>query len=282
MTEDRKRGGAWNLIEDAIAEHEVERAGELSGDELAAEMKKAGLDPARAKAITEKALAAAAATSAPGAKPAAARPRGSAWSLIESAIADHEAETAAKEAGKVVSLQERRKDAEVPHPGSAWPLIEDAIAEHDVERAGELSGDELAAEMKKVGLDPARARALTDKVLARAASGAEPSKVVSLDAQRRRRWPRATLWLVAASFAGYAAITWGGATGVGGGDPRTDDEIRAGSLRDEAYAACGKGDVKVCKAKLDAAKDLDPKGEQTSDVLRARARIEELEKAGKQ
>jgi hypothetical protein len=47
MAEGGKRRGAWDLIEDAIAENDVGRAGELSGDELAAEMKKAGLDPAR-------------------------------------------------------------------------------------------------------------------------------------------------------------------------------------------------------------------------------------------
>jgi hypothetical protein len=274
MAEGGKRRGAWDLIEDAIAENDAERAGELSGDELAAEMKKAGLDPARARALTDKALAAA---------PAAAPPRrGSAWGLIESAIGEHDAEAAAKEAGKVVSLEERRKEEQAPRRGSAWSLIEDAIAEHEVERVGELSGEELAAEMKKAGLDPARARALTDKALAAAGASAEPSKVVSLDAQRRRRWTRASLWLVAASFAGYAAITLGGPGGVGTGDTRTEAEIRAADLREEAYAACAKGDALVCKGKLDEAKKLDPKGEQKSDVLGARARIEELEKGRKE
>jgi hypothetical protein len=278
MAEDPKRRGAWGLIEDAIAEHEVERAGELSGDELVAAMKKAGLDPARARALTDTTLAAAAST--PAATPAAApRKRNGAWRLIESAIAEHEADEAAKQAaGNVVSLDERRKEQAAPQPGGAWPLIEDAIAEEDVERVGKLSGDALAAEMKKAGLDPSRARALTDKVLAATRASADPPKVVRLDERRRRRWMGPSLLVAAASAALYVAAVGTGTGVVGTGDPYTPQEAQAHDLRKEAFAACEKGDAPLCKAKLDQAKELDPKGEQKNDVAQARARIEELER----
>jgi len=223
-SDDRRRGGAGRLIADAMAEHEVERIGALSPEELAAEMENQGRDPARAKAIAASSFA-------------------------------------------------------VKHRG-ALRLIEDSIAEYEVERIGELSPEGLADEMKKEGRDPARAKAVAERALAAVDATAEPSgKVVSLEEKRKARWGvRVTLLLVAASFVGYAAL--GGVVGVSHPPPRTEGEERATDLRKEAFAACDEGQASVCKDKLDQAKALDPEGEQSSQVVEARARIRRLEASG--
>jgi hypothetical protein len=147
-----------------------------------------------------------------------------------------------------------------------------------VERAGTLSGDELVAEMKRAGLGPERARAAADKAVAAAGGSAEPTKVVSLEERRKGRLRRASMWLGAASFIGYAAVdSLRGSGGVTAPNPHTEDEMRASDLRVEAFAACEQGNAPVCKAKLDEAKALDPHGEQRSEVAQARARIKQLE-----
>jgi hypothetical protein len=200
MDEDPKRPGAWGLIEDAIAEHEVEQVGALSGEALVAEMKKAGLDPERAKVILQNAIADA------------------------DAVPDADEGAAGGAAG----------GAAPPGRGSAWSLIESAIAEHDAEAA-------------------------------------KPAKVVSLDERRKRRWTRLTLLLVAASYPVYLAVT------TGGGGVASSPAAVAKELREQAFAACNDGNAALCKAKLDEAKKLFPEGEEDRRVVRARARIKELE-----
>jgi hypothetical protein len=54
---ERKPGNAWALIEDCIAEAEVERIGKLSPEELQAELRANGVDPKRAQEILRRALA---------------------------------------------------------------------------------------------------------------------------------------------------------------------------------------------------------------------------------
>jgi hypothetical protein len=69
MSETQKTpGGAADLIEDAIAEYEVERIGGLSPDELRDEMRREKRNPERADAILRRALAVVAETpdTAPG------------------------------------------------------------------------------------------------------------------------------------------------------------------------------------------------------------------------
>jgi hypothetical protein len=56
---EHKPGSASELIEDCIAEAELERIEKLSPEELEAEMRASGLDPKRADAIFRAALAAA-------------------------------------------------------------------------------------------------------------------------------------------------------------------------------------------------------------------------------
>ena len=56
---EQKPGGAWDLIEDCIAEHEAERIAKLSREELEAEMRAKGLDPKRAQEILRRAITAA-------------------------------------------------------------------------------------------------------------------------------------------------------------------------------------------------------------------------------
>ena len=58
-------------MEDAIAEHETERIGKLSAEEVEAELRAEGIDPARADEVARRALAAADAA----AKPPKRRPR---------------------------------------------------------------------------------------------------------------------------------------------------------------------------------------------------------------
>jgi hypothetical protein len=245
--DDRKRRGAGRLIVDAIAEHEVERVGELSPAELAEEMKKEGRDPERAKAVAEKALAGAAAG----------------------------ADAPARDTERATPLSRRER-------GGARRLIEDALAEQEVERIGELSPEQLAAEMKKEGRDPARARAVAERALAAVDASAEPAagKVVRLDERRRWGWSRTTLSLVAASFVGIAGYRALQGPGDSTNPPPTQEQERARGLREEAFTACKDGKASVCKDRLDRAKALDPEGERSREVAEARARIKQLEAAG--
>jgi hypothetical protein len=163
----------------------------------------------------------------------------------------------------------------------AGRLIEDAIAEDEVERIGALSPEALAEEMKKEGRDPARAKAVAEKALAAADTSVEPAgKVVSLDARRKRRRTWTALALVAASFVGYVGYKSLEPSTVAQAPPGPADlQSRARGLRKEAFAACDKGNAAVCRDKLDQAKELDPGGEQDSEVTQARARIKQIEAA---
>lgn len=55
--DDRKPGAGWDLVEDLIAEEEIQRGKAMPAEERRAEMKARGLDPDRADAIANEALA---------------------------------------------------------------------------------------------------------------------------------------------------------------------------------------------------------------------------------
>jgi hypothetical protein len=61
---------AWDLVEDAMVDDELERLAKLTPEELDAEMEKHGIDEARARSMVERAIAAADAAEAAEAPPA--------------------------------------------------------------------------------------------------------------------------------------------------------------------------------------------------------------------
>jgi hypothetical protein len=173
-------------------------------------------------------------------------------------------------------------DEKRPDEPVTWETIEEVAAEAQLDRWKGMSDAEVRAALEAEKVDPARLERLRKLVGAGAAAGAsaEPAgKVVSMDERRKgRRWTRGTLWLVAASLAGYGALQLGGGVGAPH-PPETEAQLRARSLREEAFAACDEGKAGACREKLDEARALDPQGEKAGEVTAARERIKQLEVA---
>ena len=229
------------MVEDQIA-REAERIEKLSDAELDAELRREGVDPARAP-------------------------------------------TAEQLLAKAAALAARRASA--PDPARGWLFVEDKLAGDEAERIEKLGEAELDAELRREGLDPARAPT-AEQLLARVAAAmgapqapsmasmgagtAGNSKVVPLRQSRRIVW-----WLAAALVLGVGAWIWEN------GQPeivaRPNDgvltpHLRAEQLRDEAIEKCGRGDFVTCGKGLDEAAGIDPDGESEPRVREARGKIE--------
>jgi hypothetical protein len=156
--------------------------------------------------------------------------------------------------------------------------------EDNAERVAKLSDDELDRELASKGVDPkalrARGAALAERLRA---SGREPPAKPSEQAPRRELRGWAAL-LAAASFAA-GAVTVGIPAVViplarpdlapRASPPPTSLQDQAASLRRFASDACGRQRWGDCLKALDAAKLIDPEGENSTLVRQQRSAIEE-------
>jgi hypothetical protein len=184
---------------------------------------------------------------------------------------------------------------------SAWLKIEDAIAHDEAARMEALGDEERHAEMRAEGLDPegipsaeellagARAKAAARKAL-HAGGGRHVSHIAAL--RPRRRSMRA-VWLAAAAFLlvlGALAATESAAIVAWLRGP-TEEPIRpdeekappaptphemAQKLRDEARQSFILARYSESLRKLDAAKEIDPAGEEEPEVRVLRRAVTEM------
>jgi hypothetical protein len=184
-------------------------------------------------------------------------------------------------------------------PGDALDFVDDLLDEEEAERVAALPRAAVLAELAENGLDPARARAVVERVLARpeGAAGAlerAPGAVASAS-DAHASWGRSEdrsriVWIAVALAAGVAL-----ALGIAKRDAivawwtpappapvpvpsvmppaRPWPEEHAEALRREALDDCAKGDFADCANKLDVAEVFDPAGETAPGVQEARAAI---------
>jgi hypothetical protein len=193
-------------------------------------------------------------------------------------------------------------DADKRDPERGLAFVEKLLVEDEAERIEKLSGDELRAELRAAGVDPARVpdgKELQRRLLARrkregdgaGAQGGEPAPtprranpVVPI-----RRWPRVA-WLLAAALAVAILLALSGPAVVarfhdeqgntGEEAPRPTRHEAAENLRDEAMDRCAQAAWSTCRDKLDEAARLDPAGESEPRVKKARADLESASHPG--
>ena len=185
-------------------------------------------------------------------------------------------------------------------PGEAWGAIEEMVTADEVARVSALSDEQLDAELAEGGLDPAKLRA-AGQALAESLSGKdEDEEGADRDAEEKAEEaeedeeevveelppksgavtrPRWVTWAVAAGVAAVLALPLLGIpvvrrvmfpTPVGAAPAPNEASV----LRTQALHDCDEKLWLECWRKLDAAKALDPKGEDTDDVREARAAIQ--------
>jgi hypothetical protein len=189
----------------------------------------------------------------------------------------------------------------------ALDFVNELLAEEEDEALADLTPNARHAAMRARGIDPSRAQALLDQVLAEheaehkpTADEREPSvadreplpaqgpvqATDAVDIRSRRR----TSWLAFAIAAGVAItagavarpaiVAWltpapppGPAPTIQAPPPDPTPEHVASVLRRDALAACAKGDFPACESGLDRAKESDPAGEEDARVREARSAI---------
>jgi hypothetical protein len=156
-------------------------------------------------------------------------------------------------------------------PHEAWDALEKMALHDEAERVGALSDAELDAELAEEGMDPKALRA-RGAALAAQLKASAPAPVVPLPAKAppRKRW--AALLLAATLAALVVAVALPMAVSVVGKGNNTQE--RASALRRDALRACGERRWLDCRRGLDSAKGLDPEGEQSDEIKRARRAIE--------
>ena len=170
-------------------------------------------------------------------------------------------------------------------PDQAWDALQKMALEDEAERVSKLSDVELDRELASKGVDPkalrARGAALAEKMRAAAREG--PKKAVEQVPRPERRGWRVPL-LAAASFAagaltvGIPALLVPIAPVLAPNphvSPSASLEHEAASLRHIATDACGRRLWGDCQRALDAAKVIDPEGENATEVRQERSAIQE-------
>ena len=176
-----------------------------------------------------------------------------------------------------------------PPPVDLQDFLDELADEQELERLSKLSHAELLGEMKKEGIDPARGRAAARRAIDAhdkgRAGGAPPAaagaKVLSLASARdRRRMPVTGIALAAAAAVVLSigvvkrdAITaWLAPAPTPTQPPLvppTHEETpqeKAEKLREAAYVNIAKGYFGEANDQLDAAKRLDPAGDESPKV----------------
>ncbi len=174
-------------------------------------------------------------------------------------------------------------------PAAVWRALEKAGDDAELERINAMTGDELDAELRAAGLDPAEAAKIGADVLGPvpassnggvasevpARTGVAEAKGAVREAPRRRR---RVYWI--AGFAAAAVVIGvlvtrpSGGPPVGTGHPDTAALKEAADLRERAFGACDQGYWAACEDALNAARSLDPAGEAAPRVVAARRSIE--------
>jgi hypothetical protein len=191
-------------------------------------------------------------------------------------------------------------------PGAGWDLVEDLIAEEEIQRGKAMPAEERRAEMKARGLDPDRADAIANEVLAKlgyetatAAPAAAPvpaPKVVSLAAEREKRRPARPTWVIALVAAAALVVLVGGGgavvavnwpspsattsvpqvpTAPPGPSPEQlaqEQRAKADELRKVAAVECAAEKWGKCDAHLKDASKLDPQGDEARRVQRLQSK----------
>jgi hypothetical protein len=171
-------------------------------------------------------------------------------------------------------------------PDEAWDALQKMALRDQAERVSKLSDQELDRELASKGVDPkalrARGAALAEKL--RAAAHEEPTKPSDQAPKRQRPgW----VAMVAAACFGAGALTVGiPAVLVPIArpppdlapdplvPPSTSLQHEAASLRRIAKDACARRLWSDCLKALDAAKVIDPEGENSTEVRQERSAIE--------
>jgi hypothetical protein len=160
-------------------------------------------------------------------------------------------------------------------PDEAWDALEKMAHDEEVERVLGLSDEALDSELAGAGVDAKgvreRGRALGEKLVPNLKPDGRPppGRVVPF---RRARWAA----LVAAALGGTTLWVMGGAGVVGHGYPGEEDagHETAAALRAKASSACAAAKWRACLGDLDAARALDPAGEEDGAVRKWRLAAE--------
>lgn len=176
----------------------------------------------------------------------------------------------------------KRTDAEV------WQALEKVAAElKDLERIDALSDEELDRELRAAGIDPDEAMELGPAFLVRPPRRAPGTPPQARTGRRQAaRSARKVQWVAWAALAAAVVLVvgWLASRPDNVASPRPDDRTpvtdglatkpqAAAKLRDEAFGACAAGLRGACEEKLNAARALDPAGEQYAKVLAARRSV---------
>jgi hypothetical protein len=188
--------------------------------------------------------------------------------------------------------------------GGAWDYVEGAMLEDEIERLAALTPEQRREELKKAGVEPGAGRAIAERAIAevdateKAAGKPAKGEVVSLDAARARK--RGPLWALMAVAASVLLVAGMGyelrpdieayfqpAPTATGPSPRTPSpaEMRAASIRAQAYAMCDTHQWDACELDLDKAAEIDRPGDTDPKVVRARVglwRARALEECAKE
>ncbi len=174
-------------------------------------------------------------------------------------------------------------------PAEVWRALEKASTDAEVGRIDALSDDELDAELRAAGIDPADAAKIGMDVLEPApaasdggvASGvpartgvAEAKAAVDEAPRGRRRVYWIAGFAAAAVVIGVLVTRPSGGPPVGTGHPDAEAALKeAADLRERAFGACDQGYWAACEDALNAAQRLDPAGETAPRVVAARRSI---------
>ncbi len=145
-------------------------------------------------------------------------------------------------------------------PADVWRALEKAGADAELERVGAMSGDEVDAELRAAGVDPAEAAKIGEDIVAAAPASTAP--------RDRRR----ILWVAALGMAAVIVavfLAWPRpAPEIA--SPPTPEQQQAAKMRDDAIDACKELRWDACEEGLNAATALDPEGETDPRVIAAR------------
>jgi hypothetical protein len=169
------------------------------------------------------------------------------------------------------------------HPEEILAVLEEQAAEDEARAIAKMSDAALDDELRRAGVDPEKAlESVPDAPGALAPAGSARLPVggtgrPSRAPRRRVRWSVA--WTggavaIAACLALVLALqqkddTHEDAVAAHGRDPTRE----ASELRDQAFAACDREEWALCQIHLDAAKRLDPHGDESARVVRARQAV---------
>ncbi len=179
-----------------------------------------------------------------------------------------------------------------PHkrsPAEVWRALEKASTDAEVGRIDAMTDDELDAELRAAGIDPADAAKIGVDVLATVPASSDggvasgvPARTGGSEAKPTRdeapRGRRSVYWIAglaaAAVVIGVMVTRPSSGPWVGTGHPETEAALKkAADLRERAFGACDQGYWAACEDALNAARTLDPAGEAAPRVVAARRSI---------